>query len=139
MSEKKLNTDALHKAYHGFEKTMNERAALERNFYETYRTAVIKHFEVCFELSWKFMQRWFQQYDPVMLEGGYSKKDIFRISRQAGLIEDVSPWFDFLHVRNMSTHSYDGEVADEMFDTALIFFVTYKIFIDCLEKKLCME
>ena len=43
-----------------------------------------------------------------------SPKEIFRLAGLEGLISDAEVWFEFAKKRNKTSHTYDGEVAEEI-------------------------
>jgi len=45
----------------------------------------------------------------------FSPRDAIRTAAQLGLINDVELWFDFLDVRNNSSHIYNQEMADAVY------------------------
>lgn len=79
---------------------------------EATRDSVIKRFELAFELAWKVMQDLNKEKG---LEAA-NPKDNIRIAADNGFISDVSLWFKFLETRNLSTHVYDEEISDQIYD-----------------------
>lgn len=41
-------------------------------------------------------------------------KEIFRLAGLEGLIPSAEIWFEFAKKRNKTSHTYDGEVAEEI-------------------------
>jgi nucleotidyltransferase substrate binding protein (TIGR01987 family) len=91
----------------------------EREFYsyETCRASVIQHFEICYELSWKYMQRWLDVCNGDAVEG-LSKKALFRLAQEKNLIADFEKWSLFHSARNRTSHTYDESVAEEVYRVA---------------------
>ena len=87
-------------------------AALEKDIAadELYLDATIKRFEFCFELSWKLM-RTFLEYEGLEVN---SPRSAIRQAFQAELIDDAETWLDMLEKRNLSSHTYDAETAEEI-------------------------
>lgn len=83
------------------------------------RAGVIQHFEMVYELSCKFMQRWIKLNLSVE-EANYprTRKELFRLAAKAGLIEEPSRWFIYGDARNMTSHTYNQETADEVYQSA---------------------
>lgn len=84
---------------------------------EELRDACIQRFEYTFEISWKMLKR------RIEIDLGnsaevdtYSKKSLFRVGGENGLIEHVDAWFNYLEKRNLTTHTYDSTSAQEVFD-----------------------
>lgn len=96
------------------------------------KTGVIKAFEFCYELSWKVIKK-------VLLFKGVdvgSPRDAFREAALNGIIEDPTPWFDFLKMRNRTVHTYDLEVLDEIVGMLPIFKREISILIEHLSKNI---
>ena len=84
---------------------------------EELRDACIQRFEYTFEIAWKMLKR------RIEIDMGnsaevdtYSKKALFRVGAERGLIKNVEGWFDYLEKRNLTTHTYDPSNAQEVFD-----------------------
>lgn len=77
------------------------------------KDATIQRFEFTFELSWKVMR-------GVALEKGIetavSPRDSLRTAAQLGLVQDLEAWFDFFDARNNSSHIYDEEMANAVYE-----------------------
>ncbi|MFN8845847.1 MAG: HI0074 family nucleotidyltransferase substrate-binding subunit [Bdellovibrionales bacterium] len=72
-----------------------------------FRDASIQRFEFCVELAWKVSKK---QMGTVST----APKTVIREMAQAGLINDPELWFEFLEARNLSSHSYDEDVAKKI-------------------------
>lgn len=73
--------------------------------------ATIQRFEFTFELSWKFLKDFFFERG---LELNYPK-EIIKEAFSVNLIDDESLWIKMLRDRNMTSHTYDEKLADEIF------------------------
>ena len=133
---RELDITVLQKAEKSFAAALAQRGELEEKYYEVYRAAIIQNFEFCFELSWKFMQRWLRAEDDVALEKSPTKKEVFRLAYNYGLIKDASAWNGYLELRNLTTHTYNEHAADEVYAAADSFCTDFHSFITELEKKL---
>lgn len=73
------------------------------------RVALIKAFEMTFELSWKTMK------DYLVFNGIDVKfpRDIIKQAFANDMITDGQLWIDMLEDRNLMTHTYDEERAQE--------------------------
>jgi nucleotidyltransferase substrate binding protein (TIGR01987 family) len=73
------------------------------------RVALIKVFEMTFELSWKTMK------DYLVFNGIDVKfpRDIIKQAFANDMITDGQLWIDMLEDRNLMTHTYDEERARE--------------------------
>ncbi len=80
------------------------------------KSGVIQHFEIVYELCWKFMQRWIRENrSPEEADHARTRKDLFRIAAQCGLIHDPMPWFAYAEARNLSVHTYNQKEADAVY------------------------
>jgi nucleotidyltransferase substrate binding protein (TIGR01987 family) len=77
------------------------------------RAAAIQAFEICFELSWKYLQT---RLNEAGLEAN-SPRGAFRQSGKAGLIDNVESWLIFAEQRNLTVHTYHPQLADEIYTT----------------------
>jgi len=86
---------------------------------EFIRDATIQRFEYTYELSWKMIKRH-------LVLAGFSDvpptvKDLFREAAKIGLISDAEKWFDYHQARNETSHTYDEDTAEEVYQVALKF------------------
>jgi len=86
-----------------------EIIANARTNYE--KAGAIQAFEVCYELAKNFLRKVLllrAQAVPI------SPKEIFRLAALEGLISDAEIWFEFAQKRNKTSHTYNGEVVEEI-------------------------
>ena len=89
---------------------------------EELRDACIQRFEYSFELAWKMLKRQLEKDVGNSPEvDTYSKKSLFRVGAERGLIKNVEPWFDYLERRNLTTHTYDPVHAEEVYSVIAAF------------------
>ena len=82
---------------------------------EELRDACILRFEYCFELSWKMVKRRLELDVSNSAEvDGYSKRTLFRVAAERGLVANPQAWFVYLVQRNKTSHTYDAKVASEV-------------------------
>ncbi|MEO5337194.1 MAG: nucleotidyltransferase substrate binding protein [Magnetospirillum sp. WYHS-4] len=79
---------------------------------EELRDARIQRFEYSFELCWKLLKRRLEMdlADAGEVDG-YSKRRLFWIGGERGLVRDVESWFDYLAKRNLTSHTYNAREA----------------------------
>lgn len=83
---------------------------------EELRDACIQRFEYTFEIAWKMLKRQIEQEIGNSAEvDTYSKKSLFRVAGERGLIAQVEPWFNYLEKRNLTTHTYDSSNAAKVY------------------------
>ena len=82
---------------------------------EELRDACIQRFEYCFELCWKMVKRRLESDISNSAEvDGYSKRTLFRVAAERGLVTNPESWFVYLVQRNKTSHTYDAKVAFEV-------------------------
>lgn len=72
------------------------------------RDAAIQRFEFCVELSWKTSKK-------AMGTGTSAPKQVIREMAQANLISDVELWLNAIDKRNITSHTYNESLAEEVF------------------------
>jgi len=75
------------------------------------RDSVIQRFEFCWELAWKTVSLWLN-YQGINVQ---SPRETFREAHAVGLIEDGNLWSDMQKMRNLTVHTYNEELADEVY------------------------
>ncbi|MCC8368593.1 MAG: HI0074 family nucleotidyltransferase substrate-binding subunit [Rickettsia endosymbiont of Oxypoda opaca] len=76
-----------------------------------YIDATIQRFEFTFELAWKFLKEYFAQ-KGILLN---YPKEILKEAFTVGMISDENLWIYMLVDRNMTSHTYDEKLADEIY------------------------
>ncbi len=79
---------------------------------ELQRDGVIKRFEFTFELLWKTLKIYLENQGIIVRSPRESLKEAFKLN----LIEDEKVFLDMLKDRNETTHIYDKETADKIFN-----------------------
>lgn len=77
---------------------------------EQEKAGAIQAFEFCFELSWRTLKR-------VLSKKGLdvaSPRDTFRTAAQNHLLTHLEQWFDFQLKRNLTSHTYNDAIMDEV-------------------------
>lgn len=73
--------------------------------------ATIQRFEFTFELAWKFLKEYFFDKDIVF---NYPR-EVLQEAFAVGLIDNERLWLQMLTDRNMTSHTYDEKLADEIY------------------------
>ncbi len=120
MKKKQLNTMEVARS-HFKKKRMSLNKALQsfKEIYSFYleqpdqkvsQIALIKSFEITFELSWKTLQSFFKSQ-------GYteenSPKGVIKSTFNKNIIENGQLWIDMLDTRNRLSHVYDESLFNE--------------------------
>lgn len=74
--------------------------------------ASIQRFEFCIELFWKALKRLLSDLGQ---EATYPK-EILREAYQGNLINDEQAWLAMLTDRNLTSHTYNEELADQIYE-----------------------
>lgn len=78
------------------------------------REGIIQRFEYTFDLAWKTLKDYleFQGYQDLT-----GSRDSFRQAYRQGLISDGDVWMQMIESRNLTSHIYDEETAEEIFNS----------------------
>lgn len=98
------------------------------------RDGVIQRFEFTYELSWKMLKRYLEEYGLEKADG-LNNRELFRIGREQGLIADPEKWFHYLKMRNQTSHVYDKVKALEVFAAARDFLPDSQYLLERLGEK----
>ncbi|WP_116474214.1 nucleotidyltransferase substrate binding protein [Zobellella maritima] len=90
--------------------------------YHTLRAGLVQSFEFTYELSWKFIKRWLEANLGAVYVDGVSRRELFRIAAEHRLIDDVEQWVFFHKLRNLTSHTYDQDTANEVCEGAVLFY-----------------
>ncbi|MCF6267885.1 MAG: nucleotidyltransferase substrate binding protein [Desulfuromusa sp.] len=111
-----MSVEALERSLHA---STEESEGLSDALCETLRAGVIQNFEVAYELSWKFIQRWIRtNKTPEDADHPRTRKELFRMAARYGLIADPLPWFEYGDARNLTSHTYDAKRAAAVYTVA---------------------
>ncbi|WP_297132278.1 nucleotidyltransferase substrate binding protein [Terrisporobacter sp.] len=77
---------------------------------ELERAGIIQFFEMTFELAWKVLKDYLESEGYMVKSPRETVKQAFQI----GLIDNGHVWIDALANRNLTTHTYDEELANKM-------------------------
>ncbi len=78
---------------------------------EVTRDASIQRFEFTYELVWKTLKR------ILSVKGitANNPRDVFREGAKQNILTNVEAWFKFIEYRNQTTHTYNEEIANEIY------------------------
>ena len=102
-----LNADFSNfdKSYKLLKKYSNQEITTELE-----RAGIIQFFEMTFELAWKVLKDYLESEGYMVKSPRETVKQAFQI----GLIDNGHIWIDALSNRNLTTHTYDEELATKM-------------------------
>ena len=72
---------------------------------------MIQGFEFTHELAWNVLKDYLEEKGIVGIIGS---KDATRLAFKNGLIDDGEAWMDMIKARNLSSHTYNQETAEEI-------------------------
>jgi nucleotidyltransferase substrate binding protein (TIGR01987 family) len=91
------------------------------------RDASIQRFEFCVELAWKTARK-------VMGTQTAAPKQVIREMAQNGYVEDVQIWFEAIEKRNQTSHTYNEDLANEVFVFLKLFSKNFRDLLVKLKK-----
>lgn len=85
--------------------------AQSRNLSRLEQQGVIQGFEYTHELAWQVLKDYFLHQGNPEIRGS---RDATREAFKLGLIEDGDTWMDMIRSRNLTSHTYNEEVATDI-------------------------
>lgn len=101
----KQRFENFEKSYLLLEKYANQKISTELE-----RAGIIQFFEMTFELAWKVLKDYLEAEGFIVKSPRETIKQAFQIE----LIEEGHIWLDALAKRNLTTHTYDDALADQL-------------------------
>lgn len=105
--------DKLDKFQQACSRLQESLASYTNNPDDTMRDGVIQRFEFCVELAWKTLREKFIYDGNIELD---SPRPVIKKAFADKLITDEEGWLDLLTDRNLTSHLYDAETAQEVFE-----------------------
>lgn len=100
---------------------------------ELERAGIIQFFEMTFELAWKVLKDYLEA-EEIMVK---SPREAVKQAFSMGIIDNGHVWIDALSDRNLTTHTYDEELANKMVKEIVeIYFPELKKMYDKLAEEL---
>lgn len=99
------------------------------------KESVIQSFEVSYEMSRKMMERYLKEYRDEKVDQ-MTVNNIFRLGEKNGILSSAEDWFDYRKKRNLTSHVYDSDIAEEVFLTARRFLEDARFLLKRLEEKI---
>ena len=84
--------------------------------FKMFRDSTIQRFEYSYELSWKFLKFILEKKEKE-IETRWARqclKTAFRL----WYIDNLEIWFDMIDYRNKTSHEYEEDIADSLYDRA---------------------
>ncbi len=106
-------------------KSLKQALSLDKN--DIVRDATIQRFEFSVELAWKSAKK-------VMGTSTSAPKQVVREMGQNGIIEDVTYWLQAIDHRNLSVHTYNEVLAEQVYNFAKSFLAEFEKLLNKLEQ-----
>jgi nucleotidyltransferase substrate binding protein (TIGR01987 family) len=108
----------------------------ERALSELERQGTIQAFEYTHELAWKVMQDFFIYQGNSEIRGS---RDATRQAFSADLITDGDHWMEMIKNRNLTSHTYNEEISEEIYKNIVSkfypLFVTFQETMEAIKAK----
>lgn len=108
MSRLSERIENYNRAFGMFERTFQNYILDKTN--ETYQLAIVKSFEIIFELSWKVMKDYIQSKGIITS----SPREVIKQAFATNILPNAQIWIDMIKDRNFSSHEYNFERMDEI-------------------------
>jgi nucleotidyltransferase substrate binding protein (TIGR01987 family) len=104
--------------FSNYRKALNqlEKFILKGNLSELEEQGLIKAFEYTYELAWNTLKDYLAYQGISNLVGS---RDVIREAFKADLISNGEDWMQMLQSRNLTSHSYNEDTADEIVSAIL--------------------
>ncbi|GAB1483178.1 nucleotidyltransferase substrate binding protein [Treponema sp.] len=107
--------------------------ARSRELSELEQQGLIQAFEFTHELAWNLMKDWFDYQGKTDISGS---RDATREAFNKGLIDNGEPWMEMIKSRNLSSHTYNLEVAHEIAESIIErYYNEFSLFLDRMEAR----
>ncbi len=94
---------------------------------------MIKAFEYTYELAWNTIKDFYENQGETNIQGS---RDAIQLAFKRGLIKDGETWMEMLKDRNLTSHSYNEQTAEEIGENILSkYFHLYQELKQELEKR----
>ncbi len=108
--------------------------AQQRSLSELEEQGLIQSFEYTHELSWNVLKDFLEEQGVGDL---YGSRDSTRQAFKLGIIENGEVWMDMIKSRNLSTHTYNKDVAREISEKIIKnYFPEFSRLIETMKPKL---
>jgi len=95
------------------------------------KQGLIQGFEFTFELAWNVMKDYLEEQGIIDIVGS---KAAVRNAYKNGIIDDGQIWMDMIESRNISSHSYDEETANQILMQIInSYFLYFQKFLNKME------
>lgn len=107
----------------------SECANVDRDVDDLQQEGLIQRFEYTHQLAWCVMKDYAQYQGTIDIAGS---RDAIRTALQMGLIENGTDWMSTIESRNITSHAYDEEKANQISEMIIY---TYLPLFDAFEQR----
>lgn len=134
-----LDISPLRSAFTALSKSLSylySEMADDPNLREQFRAASIQAFEFTHELGFKMLKRQLEQMaaDPATVDQ-MTYMEVIRSGAEAGLVADVARFKEYRDKRNITSHTYDEDKAEEIVAVLRDFASDIHYLLEELEKR----
>ena len=122
---------SLETALNAYASAQQPEGSAER---ELMRDGVIQRFEYTFELAWKLVKRYLEEYGLERVDS-LTNRDLFRVGHEQSLLRDAEAWLNYLKSRNLTSHTYEPATAEIVFQSAKAFLADARYLLDQLRAR----
>ncbi len=126
-----LNLESLEKAIDQLKSGITQCTGDPHN--ELLRDGVIQRFEYSMDLSWKLIQRYLKHIAQIDESAIRTKNDLFREAARLRIVSSAEAWIGHYEARNETSHTYDSETAQRVFERAKLFLPDAKELLETLK------
>lgn len=122
-----LDLTSLEKAISQLKEAINfahtDMAKQNIALFQQFRNSVIQCFEFTYELCWKMLKRRLELDSPTpAVIDEFSFNDLIREGAVRGYVDKPAHWIRYRKERNVTSHVYNERMAQEVYETAILFF-----------------
>ncbi len=97
---------------------------------------VIQNFEFVYELSIKMLKRQLEKESSSPEEIDFASfRGLLRMALEKGFIQNIDTWFEYRQMRNITSHTYDHEKAQQVNEMTSHFLKSAIILLNQLEQR----
>lgn len=118
---------------HGY---LHSALAKDPGLYEQFRAACIQSFEFTYDLAYKMLKRQLEVLSPNPGEvDQMTFMQVIRTGAEAGLLSEVARFRNYREKRNITSHTYDAEKAEQVVSILTDFIADISHLLSELEKR----
>ena len=138
MGQVKNKQAIVHKTILALELGINhfKKQSPEQYDYEFFKESLIQRFKYTIDTFWKYLKLYMQDYQKLIVDVA-SPRGVFRTAAEAKLIsrQELDQLLDAATDRNLSSHAYDEDVAQEVVERIPKHFAIIKTVFERIEIK----